>query len=284
MNKAKALFTAAIIVIVSGASAVCWYLNENGIIGNDGGDMTAPDGYVAEYDEKNDINANVDNADGADNEEKQESKTEKTTAASDEDDAKDENAENNKSDNSVQKIENADEINEFLSIFSRLYFSEDKSYSKNSADTYELLKFAYLYQVVYGGGKGTVTEYFDDDIGAYNGIQADTAEKIIDKYFGVGISRESVYTEKTYSFFKYIDGYFYTPAADGVGYSDLVIVDSAVKRGNTVAVEFTVYSDGVSLGMTADEARKKGEKYADGRAEIDVSDGGYVLTYYSVKK
>lgn len=276
MNKAKALFTVGVIVIVAGASALCWYLNDKGLLTPDENVSDVQDSYEA-YDDGDNDNKSDDahvRDPAVENEEPQQKET--TTESAEKEQADKENAD--------EKIDDLTALNEFLSTFSSLYFSENSSFSSDSPNEYELLKFAYLYAVVFDSGKGTVTEYFDDEIGAYNGISADNAEKIIDKFFGVSISRKDVYTENTYSFFKYDNGYFYTPAADGVGYENLVIVDSAVINGNAVSVSFTVYSKGVDSSMSSAQAKKKGTSYAEGKAEIVITDGEYKLVYYSLKK
>ena len=67
MNKAKALFSGAMIIAVAGASATCWYLNDKGMLGNS--ETTTLQAYV-EYenndyendDKQNQDNFNSDNA------------------------------------------------------------------------------------------------------------------------------------------------------------------------------------------------------------------------------
>lgn len=270
MNKAKAAFTAAIILVVSGATAVCWYLNENGIIGETD-DVSAQ--YVDTVEDANVYDGNDYYLNEDDGEEPDAEQSVQTTVM-DSDEPEDIEKDNQNTDNTG--------INEFLSIFSKLYFCANDSYSKNAPDSYELLKFAYLYETVFNGGAKTDLKYTDDDVGAYNGIEADAAQEIIDRFFGVQISRESVYTENTYAFFKYEDGYFYTPAADGIGHENLTVSDSVVRNGDNISVEFTVYSQGVSCDMTAEQARTNGTEYASGRAEIRIVENDFQLIYYSV--
>lgn len=274
MNKAKALFTVGVIVVVAGASALCWYLNDKGLLSPDEKTSDIQDSYAVDDDNYHE-DGNAEENDFIVEEEPQnqnETTTEKT-----------ENKQENEK-NAQEEIDDLTDLNEFLSTFSRLYFSENGSFSSDAPNEYELLKFAYLYAVVFDSGEGTVTEYFDDEIGAYNGISAYDAEYIINKFFGIKISRKDVYTESTYSFFKYDNGYFYTPAADGVGYENLVVVDSAVKNGDTVSASFTVYSEGVDCSMSSAQAKKKGISYADGKTEIIIENGEYKLVYYSIKK
>lgn len=264
MKKAKALFTAGIIVIVAGASAVCLYLNDSGKL-NFGETESVVQGNDVVQDKETEDSLDV-GGNSAENLSRQ-SETE-----------------NN---NDLQNKEETEEIdtvslNEFLSTFSKLYFSQDRTYSQNDADGYELLRFAYLYATVYENREDIVTEYFDDDIGVYNGIKASRAQDIINKFFGIEISEESVYTEKTYQFFMYRDGYFYTPAADGVGFTDITVVDSAIKSGDTVSVFFTVYTDGVNTDMTAVQAKETGTVFAKGTAQLVAKDGEFTLTEYSI--
>lgn len=263
MKKAKALFAAAIIVIVAGASAVCLYLNDSGKLGF-GENETVTDEYgvvqdaVNENYAQNDVKSDEPSSQQAENEENEA------------DDIKNE-----------EKVD-TESLNEFLSTFSRLYFSQDREYDCQNADNYELLRFAFLYVTVFEGRDAIVTAYFDDEIGVYNGIEAADAKRIIDKFFSISISEQSVYTEQTYQFFMYRDGYFYTPAADGVGFTDITIVDSAVKSEDMISVAFTVYSDGVTTDMTSDEAKNSGTVFAKGSAQMCVEDGEYILMSYKV--
>lgn len=272
MKKAKALFAAGIIVIVAGASALCLYLNDNGKLsfGNENAvteeNAAVPDAdydYVIE-DDVPENNVGEDNA------------VSQTTTEVNVDDEE----------NIPEDTEKVDTvaINEFLSIFSRLYFCNNDKHSENNPDKYEMLKFAYLYAEVFENGAGIRTEIFDDDIGIYNGISEEDAKRITEKFFGMSLKSESVHTENDYQFFMYSDGYFYTPAADGLGYVNLSVVDSAVKNGDTITVAFTVYSNGVRCDMTSEQAKKKGTVYASGKAEIQLENDNYRLISYSVKE
>ena len=279
MNKAKAIFTAAVIAVVAGASVVCWYLNEEGIIGNSE-DISGQDSYIS---------ADGDYADSHDDyyEYDDNEKTENTTEknAQDSDVEADEDVGNEQKNDNVQTDNGSNtQLNEFLSTFTKLYFSESRAYKEKSPDSYELLKFAFLYEKVFNDSENIQTKYSDDEIGVYSGIKASAAEDILDEFFGITVELNSVYTENTYSFFKYEDGYFYTPAADGIGYMNLAVADSVVKDGSIISVEFTVYSDGVSCDMSSSQARANGEKYASGRAELREVSGGYHLIYYSLNK
>lgn len=274
MNKAKAMFTAGMIVLVAGASALGIYLNEKGIIGNDSdntqsSNVEEDNEYVNNGD---DYNYNENN-----NYNDKSEITENDKNNNQDDDKKENNDKKENDDNTDYK-----QINEFLSVFSKLYFSENKKYSEKSADSYELLRFAFQYEKIINNRNRIVTKVSDDQIGVYDGMDAAIVESIIEKFFCISVERDSVYTENTYSFFKYEDGYFYTPAADGVGFDNIAIVKSVTENGALLSVEFAVYSDGVTTDMTALQAGQSGTKYADGRAELRKTSDGYVLTYYSL--
>lgn len=279
MKKAKALFAGAMIVLVAGTSAVFWYLNDRGIIG-DKKDAVSGEYVVSAVQNDDDpyyYNEKENNAiDSPDDDERDETENSenKTTAADEKnDDAQDDDADD----------VSYEAINTFLSNFSLVYFSEASPYSTGNSSTYELIRFAYAHTRRTDPGS-LVTKQESDEIEYYSGISYETVNTVLQEYLGVTVDRESVYTEKNYAFFRYEDGYFYTPAADGVGYSDLVILDSAVENGDATTVSFTVYSDGVSCDMTAAAARENGEKYASGSARLKRSGDGYILLAYEIKK
>ncbi|MBQ8210729.1 MAG: hypothetical protein IJZ35_09120 [Clostridia bacterium] len=261
MNKAKAIFAAVIVIAVAGSSAILWQLNDKGVIGSQENEDENTLSTVATTNSNQDYNKSEnDNNDTPEN-----------------DDVADENNDAP----AVSDVSTTD-INEFLTVFSKVYFSENKAYSSGSPDTYELIRFAYSNAMMQGGSLVT-TEYEDDDIGYYNKISATAVNDTLDKYFGKTVANESVYTEKTYSFFKYSDGYFYTPAADGISYTNVSIADSVSQSGNLVSVEFSIYSSGVTTDMTSQQARRaSNDRYASGKAEIYVNDGSFTLKYYEV--
>lgn len=257
MNKAKAVFAAVIVTLVAGSSAVLWQLNDKGVLGtpDDENVNTTVSTTVA------DKNNNSDKDDTED-------KTTGTTEAS---------AENNDA-SSLSTTE----INEFLTVFSRAYFSEDKAYSASKADTYELIRFAYTDIKINNASLVTV-ESADDEIGYYHKVSASEVNKTLKKYFGKTVKEESVFTEKTYSFFRYADGYFYTPVADGIGYANVSIADSVTEDKNMIYVDFSIYSSGVTTDMTSQQARRASEdRYATGKAEIAVNNGEWILRYYEI--
>lgn len=278
MNKAKAMFTAGIIVIVAGASALGIYLNEKGIIGVEPDNV--PESNVEQNDDYENNNGNNDyyneNNDYVD-------KSDMTIADNNDKQDDNEKENDNKSDNdNNDDTSDYQQINDFLSIFTKLYFSENKKYSEKTPDSYELLRFAFQYEKIMNNRNNIVTKYTDDSIGVYEGMKVSDVESIIGKFFGISVEQDSVYTESTYSFFKYENGYFYTPAADGVGFDNLAIAKSVTKNGAVLSVEFSVYSDGVTTNMTAYQAAQTGAKYANGRAELRETESGYVLIFYSL--
>lgn len=259
MTKTKAIFAAVIVVIVAGLSVLFWYLNENGVIDSkenesDSNLMSESTAYDNDSTTGNEFNDD-------------------TTAVSKEE----ETQENNQN----AEIAQNEVINEFLSVFSRTYFSENKEYSEKYTDTYELIRFAYAYTSV-NNPSLIKTEHIDDDIGYYYAISADTVNDVLMKYLGITVGKKSVFTEDTYTFFRYSDGSFYMPAADGLGYVNVAIADSVIESDDTIAVEFSIYSAGVTADMTSRQAKANGEKYASGRAEIAVKDGNYILSYYKI--
>ncbi len=268
MNKAKALFTAGVIVVVAGASAVCWQLNEHGVFEPE--KQTNGDEIVYNEDEDKDKYI-ID----AENEEKHETIAAETKEEPD----NEENIE--KEENEPLEEKDYKKLDSFLTVLSSLYFSEGKPYKSSAADEYELLRFAYLYNTVYGGGSN-VTLTKDDEIGVYSGIPAEKANEICKRFFGKAINLKSVYTEKTYSFFIYENGCFYTPAADGMGYDNKAFVDSAENSGGIITVAFTVYSSGVSDNMSADEAKENGIRYGEGTAKLRIKGNNYIVEAYSL--
>lgn len=259
MNKAKALFAAAIVVAVAGSSALLLHFNEKGVIDFQDGNN---DGNVLTTVATTNSNSYQDNQDD------------------DSDDAVTEAVDDAVSD---EKISTTD-VNEFLSVFSKVYFSENNTYSMNNADDYELIRFAYSYAMM-NNRDDIKTEYVDDEIGYYNKISASYVNDVLSRYFDKTVSKESVFTEKTYSFFKYSDGYFYTPAADGISYTNVSISDNIAYDDNIVSVDFSIYSSGVTTDMTSQQARRASEdRYATGSAKFHVEDGNYILRYYKIDR
>ncbi len=267
MNKAKAIFTVAIVAVVAGASAVLWHLNDSGSFGTPGGD-------------DDNILTTVATTVGSDNNDKDD-KNEILTSNDGNSDSVDEN---DGQDSANTDSVSTKSINDFLSEFSKVYFSENKAYSSDKADAYELIRFAYTYTMNNNQSRVT-TEYIDDDIGYYNKISEKDVNDVIGRFFDKTVKSESVYTEKTYGFFKYDDGYFYTPAADGVDYRNVCITDTFSQNRNVITVEFSVYSSGVTTDMTSQQARRaSNDRYASGAAKISVENGEYTLKSYKITK
>lgn len=243
MNKAKALFSGAMVFVIAGASGAMWYLNENGVIGKD--NVTQPDAYI-EYEDAYD--SNEENDFGYDNN-REEVKETTTVAAEDEKQLTDE------------------EINDFLSVFTMVYFSEKDSYTPQGRSTYELIRFAYSH-IKRTDSSLIETRQEDDSIGYYNRVSAKEINKVLNEYLNVSVSAESVYTENDFAFFRYEDGYFLTPAADGLPFVNRAVCDSAEYNDGTVSVEFSVYSGD--------------DVYARGEAEISMTEGRPVLIFYDV--
>ena len=242
MNKAKAIFSGAMVLVIAGTSGACWYLNEKGLIGKDS--VTQPDSYIEAEDEYKD---SVQNNNYNDNNDE---KNETTTVNADE------------------KI-SEDEINDFLSVFTRGYFSEKDEYTPGSRSTYELIRFAYSH-IKRTDSSLIETRREDDSIGYYNCVPAEEINAVLSEYLDVTVPPESVYTENDYAFFRYSDGYFMTPAADGLPFVNTADCDSIEQSGDSISVTFTVSSgDGV---------------YAHGEAEIKMADDRLILVYYSLDK
>ena len=246
MKKAKALFAIGIIVIVSGASVALWQLNDNGLIENE---------TTTVYSEETKTTEKAQETENKNQEEenKTENKTEENESATE------------------KKLEFSEtEINDFLTTFSKVYFAEKgKAFNINKYNTYDMILFAFSHIRCTYPSQITL-EQRDDSIKYYNGVSAEKVNEVLDRYFGITVSEESVYTENSYAFFSYSDGYFYTPATDGLAYINNTVVRSAEQDGNYIIAQFDIYSDG--------------EYYAEGEAKIRQDKDGMKLVFYSVNK
>ncbi len=237
MKKAKAAFVGFMIAAVVGVSGFCLYLNKNGTFGWEKSTETQ------EYIEQNENN-----------------------------DSENIYAGNNKTDDEQDNEEEIpevaeDEINDFLTVFAKSYFSENESYSSENYDTYELIRFAYSY-ISYTDK--ALIEYRKAEDGSYNCVSTDKVNEILEKYLGVTVPEKGVYTENAYSYFKYEDGYFLTLAADGLPYINVAKAEKITQDGSDVSVEFSVYC---------------GEQlYSEGEAKIEIIGDGLLLKQYSVNK
>lgn len=247
MNKAKAIFSGAMILAVAGASATCWYLNDKGVIG---GEVETPttQAYV-DYDDNDDYN----NQNNYNNDDNEDAVKEETTTAE-----------------KTEKIDiSEDAVNDFLSVFSKVYFSEKEKYTPDSRNTYELIRFAYSH-LKRTDDEAVEIRQLDDSIGYYSCVSFDDVNDVLEKYLGVTVPAESVFTENDYAFFKYSDGYFMTPAADGLPFINTCVADSIDIDDDIIKVRFGIYSDE--------------DRYASGEAEIKITDDGMNLLYYSITK
>ena len=243
MNKAKAIFSGMMVLLIAGASGAMWYLNEKGIIGNDS--AAQPDSYVEQ--EVNDPQyVKPDNGNNKNDGEK-----ETTTLPG--------------TDNESDKAE----INEFLTVFAKLYFSESSEYTPGSRSTYELIRFAYSH-IKRTDSSLIETRKEDDSIGYYNCVSAEKVNEVLREYLDVTVPAESVYTANDYAFFKYSGGYFMAPAADGLPFVNEAVCDTVEWDGDLATVRFAILSDG--------------EVYADGEAQVKKTDDGLVLVYYNIEK
>lgn len=278
MKKAKALFAAAVIIIVAGASAAVWYMNEKGYIGKNSNQISSE-----AFENSTDYSADTDiKSDDAERTDKvPTNKTDENITAK----PNENYTENKQKDNRDTPNINESDINEFLSVFSRVYFAENKDYSCDKYSDYEVIRFAYSH-IFRTERSSVITRQTDDNIGSYFGVPYDKVNEVLEEYLGITADREGVYTEKPYEFFNYDNGYFYTPAAEGLGFQNLAIADSVRKKDesdNLYEVSFTVYSSSVNCDMSSEEAKEKGEKYAAGKAEIEITDGNYILKSYAIK-
>ena len=253
MNKAKAIFSAMMIVAVAGTSGVCWYLNDQGIIGSNKEPVSDSvieynDDYI--YNDNNNNNSYNDNNDHPEKENKDEQET--TTK-----DAKPES-----------EIA-GEEISEFLTVFSKVYFSENEKYTQENRSGYELIRFAYSH-LKRTDSKCIDTIKADDGTGYYNRVSFDDVNEVLDKYLGVTVPRESVYTENDYAFFRYSDGYFMTPAADGLPFINVTVADKFEIEDDKINVSFTIYSGD--------------DFYAEGEAVIKHENDTFKLIYYRLLK
>ena len=251
MNKAKAMFAAGVIVVVAAASGALWYLNENGNLGNGADEVENTSAYVQEEDDYQPDNR-YDDYDDEQDEDSADDET--TTLPSDETPDADETT--------------VGDVNDFLSVFSKLYFAEQSgAFDKNNYREYEVLQFAYLH-IKTNDRDLVVNGTMNDSIGSYMGVAIEDVNAVTEKYFGITMEAKNVYTENDYDFFIYKDGYFYTPAADGVGFTNTCVVDSFDIYGAVWTVQFTIY-DGSA-------------KYATGEARVRETETGMKVEYYRV--
>lgn len=252
MNKAKAVFAAGVIVVVAAASGALWYLNENGKLGNDADEIENTSAYVQEEDDYQPD----DRYDDYDDEQGEDSADDETTTSASDKETPD------------YDVNKKDDVDEMLSSCAKFYFAQDKGvFDKNNYDEYDLMRFAFMY--VKTNSRDVVVEMNrNDSVGCYMGVPYGSVNIVVEELFGITMERESIYTENDYEFFLYEDGYFYTPAADGVGFTNTCVIDSFDINGDMWTVQFTIY-DGNA-------------KYATGEAKVRDTETGMKVEYYRV--
>lgn len=124
------------------------------------------------------------------------------------------------------------EINLFLSNFSEAYYDPDDNYYTSSAE--QKINFAYLH------AKINSPSYVIYENG-YSGISAANVDKILYRFFGSTVSHTTPANSK---WWRYKNGNFLIPSADGESYPDFSIATSMIANGNgTYTVEFNIYAD-----------------------------------------
>lgn len=271
MKKARGMFAVAVILIVAGASGVLWYFHDSDKLGREkeseqNSVIWQNDGDDVAEDKRNDNNDGYDGNNSGKTDDPDAYIADSTTVHT--------STDKNETDNTA--------VNEFLSIFSRVYFAENQPYSSSDRSSYELIRFAYSHLRRMNPSVVVMKEE-NDAVRYYNGVPIEEVNKVLGEFLGVKVKQESVYTENDYMFFKFENGVFYTPATDGVGYTNLAVADTVEADGDMIKVDFTIYSDGVDCNMTSETAEKTGERYKSGKAVLRVGDNGYILESYSVK-
>lgn len=246
MKKTKALFASMIIIVVAAASAGLWYLNENGKLGSEEESQVQTTIDTQNEDENGGNSGPDDNGSNNENETTT-GKNEETTASADAD---------------------IPDTDSFLTAFSNVYFAESTGkFDINNCSDYELIMFAYLH--IKNTDKSLLSqEKREDNIVYYTKVSYDDINEVVKEYFGVSVEKESVFTENDYEFFRYENGYFFTPSADGIAYTNTVKTDTVAVAGDIITVEFTVYSGS--------------SEYASGEAKIRKTADGMILQYYRI--
>lgn len=120
-----------------------------------------------------------------------------------------------------------EKLNIFLSNFCEAHFGDydSQNYSEES-----LVSFAYIHNKI---NKPEKIKYENN----YNYISADDVRETVNRFFGKGI------TYKSYDYYKYSNGYFYTPAGSGESYSYFSIVSNMWKNNVSgyYLVDFTTF-------------------------------------------
>lgn len=124
------------------------------------------------------------------------------------------------------------ELNLFLSNFSEAYYDPDDSYYTNSDE--QKIMFAYLHAIInYNSMR------FSE--GAYYGISASNVDTILYRFFGKTVPHRTPSGSKVW---KYKNGKFLIPAADGESYGNFSLATGMYPNGNgTYRVTFNIYCD-----------------------------------------
>ena len=179
------------------------------------------------------------------------------------------------------------EINIFLSNFSEAFYDPDDSYYTNPDE--QKISFAYIHAKL-NSPKKILWE------GSYYGISAENVDAILYRFFGETVPHKTPSGSK---WWKYQNGKFLMPAADGESYPDFSIATNMlVNADGTYTVAFNVYSDDSVTGgdrltdktvysLTDAEAAKKytltGYGTAVVKAKVYNGANTYELVSYEVR-
>ena len=238
---------------------------------NGGNEMSTTDLYSGYYyTDKADIDEYTPNEDGSGVISKQR-EMDKTAA----DDYSDSNM---GSDSNQIKYSDFD-MNDFLTDFAAVYFSEDESFSDENYDDYELIRFAFCdlkrknpEKILYGNVNGVKMA----------GISEDNLHSIITSHFSIEPEfGEKVSDKSGQASFILKNGAYYMPVADGISYDNKAIVTAEANADGLVEVEFIIYSGLDSASLTPEQAEKLGKKYGTGSAEVaETTKGMRLISYY----
>ena len=131
------------------------------------------------------------------------------------------------------------ELNLFLSNFSEAYYDPDDSYYTDPDE--QKIMFAYLHSIInYNSVKNKLYDSY------YYGIPASEVDRILNRFFGKTVPHKTPSNSKVW---KYRDGIFLIPAADGESYGAFSLATGMYPNGNgTYRITFNVYYDESVLG------------------------------------
>ncbi len=129
------------------------------------------------------------------------------------------------------------ELNLFLSNFSEAYYDPNDAYYTNPDE--QKIMFAYLHSLINYNGSIIYEN-------GYYGIYASDVDKILNRFFGTTVPRQTPYNSKVW---KYKNGKFLIPAADGESYGAFSLATGMYPNGDgTYRVTFNVYYDTDVMG------------------------------------